>query len=242
MSDKINNDEDKPSMISKSRCNCDDKIGLKTDNSRPRADDNDRESADAVTPDQTEVKGDGKAPERDKNKRSRIMAELKEYVQALIIAIIAAFFIITFVAQSFVVEGASMEPTLHNGERVLTEKVSYKFSTPNRGDIIVLKRPGRPFIKRIIAIEGDTLWISEGDVYLNGEVLDEPYIKEATKGTWGPYTVPEGKVFVMGDNRNNSDDSRISVGYLDVKDIKGRAIFRFYPFDKMTVFSSPYDT
>ena len=135
-----------------------------------------------------------------------------------------------------------MEPTLHNGERVLTEKLSYKFSTPNRGDIIVLKRPGRPFIKRIIAIEGDTLWISEGDVYLNGEVLDEPYIKEATKGTWGPYTVPEGKVFVMGDNRNNSDDSRISVGYLDVKDIKGRAIFRFYPFDKMTVFSSPYDT
>ena len=86
------------------------------------------------------------------------------------------------------------------------------------------------------------MWISEGDVYLNGEVLDEPYIKEATKGTWGPYTVPEGKVFVMGDNRNNSDDSRISVGYLDVKDIKGRAIFRFYPFDKMTVFSSPYDT
>ena len=149
MSDKINNDEDKPSMISKSRCNCDDEIGLTRDDSGPRADDNDRESADAVTPDQTEVKGDGKAPERDKNKRSRIMAELKEYVQALIIAIIAAFFIITFVAQSFVVEGASMEPTLHNGERVLTEKVSYKFSTPNRGDIIVLKRPGRPFIKRI---------------------------------------------------------------------------------------------
>ena len=92
MPDKINNDEDKPSMISKSRCNCDDEIGLITDDSGPRADDNDRESADAVTPDQTEVKGDGKAPERDKNKRSRIMAELKEYVQALIIAIIAAFF------------------------------------------------------------------------------------------------------------------------------------------------------
>jgi len=168
------------------------------------------------------------------------MAELKEYIQALIISIIAAFLIMTFIAQSFVVEGASMEPTLHSGDRVLIEKISYKLSPPNRGDIIVLNRPGRPFIKRVIAIEGDTLFISDGEVYLNDQVLDEPYISEETEGTWGPYIIPEGMVFVMGDNRNNSDDSRRSVGYLDVNDIKGKAVLKFYPFEEMKVFKSPY--
>jgi len=160
------------------------------------------------------------------------MGKLKEYIQILLSAVIIATFIIAFVAQTYVVEGASMEPTLHNGERILTEKVSYRFKDPQRGDIIVLKSPSvRPYVKRVIGIAGDEVLIRDKKLYINGECIEERYIKEATLGDWGPYVVPEGKVFVLGDNRNNSNDSRRSVGYLDIKDIKGKAILVFFPFN-----------
>ncbi len=184
-------------------------------------------------------------------------------MQSIALAILLAVVIMTFIGRSFVVEGASMEPTLHNRERIIVEKVSYRFRTPARGEIIVLRNPWRPdtegwaraveamrelvdfsgsmrpYIKRIIGVAGDTIEISDGRVYLNGKELHEPYIAAPPWSDYGPGTVPEGHVFVMGDNRNNSDDSRGSVGFLRIDRIVGRAMLRYYPLNKTGMMRRP---
>lgn len=198
-----------------------------------------------------------------KRKRKAVVNEVMEYVQSIVLAVVLAMVIMTFVGRSFVVEGASMEPTLHNRERIIVEKLAYRFREPRRGEIIVLKNPWRadftgwdavaesmrelvdfsgsmrPYIKRIIAKEGDTIGISNGVVYLNGKELDEDYIAEHPWADYGPARVPEGHVFVMGDNRNNSDDSRGSVGFLRINRIMGRAVVRYYPLGRVSTLSQP---
>ena len=183
-------------------------------------------------------------------------------VQAYSMMVLAAV-IMTFIGRSFVVEGASMEPTLHNRERIIVEKVSYRLHGPQRGDIVVLKNPWRPdftgwdaaaeamreivdlsgsmrpYIKRIVAVEGDTIQIYGGIVYLNGQALEEDYIADRPRMDYPLSTVPEDHVFVMGDNRNNSDDSRGSVGFLRESRIMGRAVFRYYPLNRVTALSRP---
>ena len=197
------------------------------------------------------------------SKREAAFREVREYVQAILLAIVLAMVIMTFIGRSFVVEGASMEPTLHNRERIIVEKVSYRFREPARGEIIVLKNPWRPdqsgmaaameamrelvdfsgsmrpYIKRIVAVAGDRVQIKNGVLYLNGKPIDEPYILERPWSDYGPVIVPEDHVFVLGDNRNNSDDSRGSVGFLRVNRIVGRACVRYYPFDRMGVLKAP---
>ena len=201
--------------------------------------------------------------EAARRRRKAVWREAMEYVQSIALAMVLAFVIMTFIGRSFVVEGASMEPTLHNRERIIVEKVSYRFREPRRGEIVVLKNPWRPdytgwqaaaeavreivdlsgsmrpYIKRVIKVPGDTIQIRGGTVYLNGEPLKEDYILERPRFDFPPVTVPEGHVFVLGDNRNNSDDSRGNVGFLKISRIMGRAVFRYYPFNRMGVLPRP---
>lgn len=166
---------------------------------------------------------------------------LREYVESILLAVVISCIIIIFFVQSYIVSGASMEPTLYDGERLLVDKITYRFSEPRRGDIVVLdtNKPGPPYIKRIIGISGDHIEIRGGEVYLNGKMLNEPYIKEKTWLASGSFDVPHGKYFVMGDNRNHSEDSRLGVGYLDKKQIRGRALFRYFPFNRLKHFKRP---
>lgn len=166
--------------------------------------------------------------------------DIKEFIQSLIIAGILAFFIITFITQSFVVDGQSMEPTLHDGERLFVNKFIYRFHPPERLDIIVFTPHGAPnnkFIKRVIGLPGETIYIRDGVTYVDGKPLKEDFINEPMIGNYGPYEVPEDMIFVMGDNRNHSADSRIPsyVGYVEYKSISGKAYWVYWPLNKMRI-------
>ena len=116
-------------------------------------------------------------------------------------------------------------------------KFIYRFKQPERGDVLVFRYPrdpSRDFIKRVIAVAGDTIEIKDGRVFLNGQLQNEPYILEKTRSSYSLATVPEGTVFVMGDNRNNSEDSRFKdVGFVPFDLIKGKAVMVFWPLDQM---------
>jgi len=169
-------------------------------------------------------------------------AELIEWAKCIAAAILIAAFIMTFVGRSTVVDGASMEPTLSDGDRLWLDKLSYRFFEPGRGDIIVFDMPGERYIKRIIGLPGETLWSKDGIVYVDGRPLEEDYVlNQSGRGRdFGPVTVPDGAVFVLGDNRNNSDDSRGSVGMLDIDRIIGKVVFRYYPFTSIGVVGYEY--
>lgn len=175
-------------------------------------------------------------------------SEIREYIEALIISVVLAGLIITFVAQSFLVEGSSMEPSLHHGQRLLVEKVSYHFSQPKRGEVVVFKYPGdqrRKFIKRVIGVPGDEITIRSGFLYINGQRLEEDFINGPTYGTYsaptfGPVLVPDGHFFVLGDNRRNSDDSRYpDVGFVPSKNLVGRALFIYWPLTQVALVRIP---
>lgn len=161
-----------------------------------------------------------------------------EWGKSIIIAILIAFFIKTFIFNSTYVMGSSMEPTLHPQDRLFSEKISTYFKKYNRGDIVVLKAPdenNKDYIKRIIAIEGDRIQIKEGNVYINDELSQELYIEnDSYTHTYGEsdWFVEEGYVFVLGDNRADgaSKDSRV-FGLIGLDSIKAKTIFRYYPFD-----------
>ena len=175
-------------------------------------------------------------------------SEIREYIEALVIAVVLALFIITFIAQSFLVEGSSMEPSLHHGQRLMVEKISYRIGEPNRGEIVVFKYPSdrrRKFIKRIIGLPGAEIMIRNGLLYLNGIRMDEDYINGPTYGTYsaptfGPVVVPEDSYFVLGDNRRNSDDSRYpDVGFVPKKDLVGKALFVYWPLTQLELLRIP---
>ena len=145
-------------------------------------------------------------------KESSLGSEIKDWVISIAIAVVLALFIRHFVVELYLVDGPSMRPTLQNQERLVVNKFIYNLHDPERGDILVFqypKDPSRDFIKRVIAIPGDTIEIKDGHVYVNGELKNEPYILSTTRGDYPLATVPEGHIFVMGDNRNNSEDSRL---------------------------------
>lgn len=162
--------------------------------------------------------------------------EIKDWLVSILIAVILAFFIRYFIVELYMVEGPSMRPTLVNGERLVVNKFIYRFKSPEKGDVLVFRYPrdpSRDFIKRVIAVAGDTIEIKEGRVFLNGQLLNETYILEKTRGSYALATVPEGHIFVMGDNRNNSEDSRFrDVGFVSLDMIKGKAVLVFWPFDE----------
>ncbi len=170
-------------------------------------------------------------------------SEVRENIEAFAIAVLTILFIIIFVMQSFLVKGTSMEPTLRDGERLLVNKFIFQMRIPKTGDIIVLKYPKDPtkkFIKRVIAGPTETVYIRDSKVYVNGEELVEQYIKEKTFSDYEFTVVPEGTVFVMGDNRNGSKDSRDpDVGFVPLKNLVGKAFFIFWPPPKVQALTIP---
>lgn len=163
--------------------------------------------------------------------------EIKDWIFSIVAAIVVAMFIRTFIVELYVVDGPSMRPTLQHEERLVVNKFIYHVRDPQKGEVVIFRYPrdpSRDFIKRVIATAGDTIEIKEGHVYVNDQLLREDYILEKTRTEYPKVTIPEGTIFVMGDNRNNSEDSRFSdVGFVPLDLVKGKAIFIFWPMDEM---------
>lgn len=166
------------------------------------------------------------APPAAQARRSHLLREIVETV--LLTA--AIFLVVNAATGRFRIEGDSMEPNLHNGEYVLIDKVSYLLHAPERGDVVVFTPPNenRDYIKRVIGLPGDTVQITGGQVYVNGVVLDEPYLKGMVNNDMPAHVVEEGRFFVLGDNRNNSSDSR-AFGSITPQSIVGRAWLVYWP-------------
>ncbi len=160
-----------------------------------------------------------------------------EGLQTIGLSVVLAMGIRTFVAEARYIPSGSMEPTLEINDRLVIEKISYHFNPPVRGDIVVFWPPeslfanGKrrdAFIKRVIGLPGDTVEITGGTVFVNGDPLDENYIKAEPDYIWGPETVPSDQYLVLGDNRNSSYDSH-AWGFVPRENIIGRAVVRFWP-------------
>ena len=180
---------------------------------------------------------DGKAGKDDKDGKKK-MNPILEWLIIIAIALAAALFINYVLIVNSVVPSGSMEPTIMTNSRMMGLRVTYWFGDPQQGDIIVFKYPDDPsqnFVKRVIGTPGDTVEIKGGVTYVNGEVLDEPYLNETPKARdFGPYEVPEDCYFVMGDNRNNSHDSRFWTNtYVPRSSVLGKALFCYWPLDRI---------
>jgi len=163
---------------------------------------------------------------------------LREYAEALIVAVLLALVIRTFVVQAFKIPSGSMLPTLQIGDHILVNKFMYSFAPIQRGDIIVFKFPQdetRDFIKRVIGLPGETLEIRGKRVLINGDPLQEsyavysdgPFARGGDRDRLGPLVIPAGQLFMMGDNRDHSMDSRVW-GFLDARKIKGKAFIVYF--------------
>ena len=175
--------------------------------------------------------------EKQQEEKKESGRELYEWVQALVGSVLVVVLVFTFVIRLIGVDGHSMVPTLQDGDRLLVLN-SMLYDDYKYGDIVVLRKDTfleEPIVKRVIATEGQTVDIdfSSGSVYVDGVLLKEDYIHELTfleEGTEFPLTVPEGSVFVMGDNRNHSSDSRDSrLGTVDTRYVIGKAVFLAFP-------------
>ncbi len=194
---------------------------------------------------------------------TRLIRLIAEIVVIIVVAFILSFVVRTLLVETYEVPSGSMEDTIQIGDRILSEKISYYFGEPQKGDIITFESPIQSedssssysvtttdqdtanqeiFVKRVIATEGDTIDIRNGSVYVNGELLAEDYVKDGDPtvtftSTYQdmeieyPYTVPEDELWVMGDNRTNSRDSRY-FGPIEVSSITGRVFFRYWPLHR----------
>lgn len=180
-----------------------------------------------------------KKEEKAAEQRGRFQSELFDWGEALLISLMVVILVFVFCVRIIGVDGHSMVPTLQDSDQLLVSNIMY---TPEKGDIVVLTKDEFlpvPIVKRVIATEGDTIDIDfdTGEVSINGEVLDEPYIAEKTEVQYDmefPQTVPEGCIFVMGDNRNNSTDSRYSpLGMVDTRYVLGKVLCRIYPLSSI---------
>ena len=160
-----------------------------------------------------------------------------DFLKTLVVAFVLAQFVMISVAQAFQVEQYSMEPNLLPHDRVLVNKFIYRFRPPHAGEIVVLKPPTDPvrnYIKRIVAVAGERVVIQSGHVYVNGRMLPESYLHVITAGTYGPVVVPEHEVFVLGDNRGNSEDSR-AFGFVPDRNLVGEAVLVYWPLYRIQI-------
>jgi signal peptidase I len=167
--------------------------------------------------------------------RKRIAKEIISWIMVFAIALILALLINRFVIYKVVVPTGSMESTIMTGDKVFTLRLSYLFNEPKRGDIVVFPFPDNEeddYIKRIIGIGGDKIEIKDGELFINDEKMNEDYLLEPMrKHDFGPVNVPEGHYFMMGDNRNSSEDARAWKNkFVDGDKIKGKAIFKYPDF------------
>lgn len=164
------------------------------------------------------------------------MRFLRDVLETVLPALLIAVLINVFVGQATRVEGQSMEPNLHTDQRLVVEKVSYRFHGPQRFDVVVLEMPSQGdelLIKRVIGLPGETVEIKDGHVYINDEQLQESFTDEMTQpGRYGEVTVPPLHVYVLGDNRDRSNDSR-SFGPVPIKSVVGRAWLSYWPLERV---------
>ncbi|PKO12503.1 MAG: signal peptidase I [Chloroflexi bacterium HGW-Chloroflexi-10] len=175
----------------------------------------------------------------EKPQKSKVGSTILEIFQTLVMALIFYFLIDTFFPRVRV-ENISMKPTLQPGELLLVNKLAYQLGEPHRGDVMVFHYPGNPsedYIKRVIGLPGDEVRIEGGMVYVNGSLLDEPYIA-APPSYPGVWAVPEDSFFVLGDNRNQSSDSH-SWGFVPLENIVGKALVVYWPLDQIKTLYHP---
>ncbi len=178
----------------------------------------------------------------------RLATVFFDVIESVVVALSIFVVVYLFLVQPHQVKGASMDPTFHDGEYILTDKIGYRMHPPERGDVIVFKAPRNPdfdYIKRIIATPGDTVSIQDGSVYVNDQKLAENYIQSETIILPGQYIKESQQIklnndeyFVLGDNRSHSSDSR-QWGTVPRKDIIGKAFFRYFPFTKFGLIKKP---
>ena len=159
--------------------------------------------------------------------------EVVEWILILALAVVAAMVINRYVIIKAEVPTGSMENTIEVGDCILGYKLAYTFNGPDRGDVVIFPYPDNQeviYVKRVIGLPGETVEIKDGSVYIDGTPLEEPYLKEEMRGEYGPYVVPEGSYFMLGDNRNSSADSRKWKNtYLKEEDIMAKVLFRYSP-------------
>ena len=167
--------------------------------------------------------------------KQKIIKEIIEWTLTIVIPVVAALLIHQYLFTFARVDGDSMLDTLHENNIMGVSRLHYRLNEPQRGEIITCNYPGegsKLFVKRIIGLPGETVELRAGTVYINGEPIDEPYLTRVSGDDFGPYQVGEDEVFVMGDNRPVSRDSR-SVGAISLDDLYGRVLFVAYPFNEI---------
>lgn len=182
---------------------------------------------------------DGNLPEQPRPEMKKFPGILKDILETILIALIL-FLLINSVSARIRVESISMEPTLFRGDFVLIDRISYWIGEPKRGDVVVFFYPPDPtqrYIKRVIGLPGDDVLIQDGIVRVNGEQLEEGYIKALPVYT-GRWSIPDHSIFVLGDNRNRSNDSHIW-GMVPEENIIGRALFVYWPLNRLTSLITP---
>lgn len=177
-----------------------------------------------------------RSPERRKTRPGRLDLAL-----VLVLCLVFVFGVLRpFVAEPFYVPSRSMAPTLETGDRILADKLVYRLAGPDRGDLVIFQDPrgGEEMAKRLVGLPGDSVEVNDGVLRVNGERVEEPYVDYnlADSTFFGPVTVPEGHVFVMGDNRTNSEDSR-GFGPVPESALIGAVPLRFWPLDRAGMFA-----
>lgn len=181
-----------------------------------------------------EESGSTVTPSRqEKNKKKK--SSLREMIEVIVTALVLAFLIKTFIVGNFWIPSESMVPTIEVNDKVIVTNFSYWFEEPERGDVIVFKYPldtKKDYIKRCIGLPGETIEFRDSKLYVNGQLVAEPYLPEGLVfEDYGPIEVPEGQYFMCGDNRNHSSDSRVW-GFVEKRLIIGKAQVIYWPFDR----------
>ncbi|MYL34792.1 signal peptidase I [Pontibacillus yanchengensis] len=165
-----------------------------------------------------------------------VKKEIWDWTKAIIIAFVLAFVIRNYIFATSIVEGTSMDPTLKDGERVMYNKIVYIMDNPERGDIVIIQRPTKNYVKRVIGLPGDEIQVKGHELYVNGKKSEQEYLNEQAirqTGDFGPRSVPKDHYFVMGDNRDISKDSRNGLGFIKRDEVIGRSELVIYPFDEL---------